>query len=134
MTGADDACVHFAGCVLGGAAVLAKGREADRGMVSRSEGGPGDGGGGGGGGDGGGGGRKAGPVRGLSAPVLGPVLGVSLIGQAECTLTECSIMYADGAGEQWAKSHALRSGAVAGARSLSLSVYIYIYIYTRCAF
>ena len=125
LTAADYAIVSLSGCVLGGAAaarspLLTSEELAHLRVGAQGQHGPGAGEGGGGGsrevansrGENSGHGVACdrGPMMHVSSS--GPIMAVSLLGHAECSMVECSLLFADGSLSQWAECGPVRSGAV----------------------
>jgi hypothetical protein len=127
LTAADYAIVSLSGCVLGGAAaarspLLTSEELAHLGVGAQGQHGPGAGEGGGGEsrkdansrGENGGNGVACdrGPMMPVSVSASGPMMAVSLLGHSECSMVECSLLFADGSLSQWAECGPVRSGAV----------------------
>ena len=135
LTAADYAIVSLSGCVLGGATaarspLLASEELAHLGVAAQAQHGPGapEAGGGGAGGsreDANSRGQNGGHgVAGDRGPMMavsssGPMMAVSLLGHSECSMVECSLLFADGSLSEWAECGPVRSGAVGLSCSLS---------------
>jgi hypothetical protein len=95
LLAAQEAVVSLSGCVVGGCAAARPSLLAQEAGWSREDA------------------EMKGADKGHGEAVgRGPMMGVSLLGHAECCMVECSLLFADASLPRWAQCGPVRSGAV----------------------